>query len=292
MKTLKKWSPLALVTIAAALVFGFGANAARADSDAPTNVEKAAYTLTLDEGRYATTAQLRESGPPWPRAQYGALGYGQFIEFDDDDDLDTSKWTFTVTGDTAPTAAIHAVSGHMLFTSFATDNNTTSAAQDVEWIKFELGRNYIFVFAGTFNQVNANQGDIGFGVGIIDTDWLGDTAIMSDGLFFEVNDGDLALDLISAKNATQVSEYTRQANIFTVVDNVAFTVAMSVYMDPDVAAKGRVIVWVNERLVKDVTLTDIPDDEELGFAIAHQDGDGAANTFATDYIGFAGDRAK
>lgn len=222
--------------------------------------------------------------------QTGPVSYAKYVDFLRDTDLNTTDWTFTVTGSTAPTVVTHAVGGTATFTNAGADNDRIEVDETAEWIKFEAGKSYRLVFKGKYDCVTASQADIGFGVGIQDTDWLGDTAIMSDGLFFEVNDGDANLDLVQAYNATATTDYTRNAALATLTDNTTFKVVMDVVMDQTTSGKGRVIVWFNGSVVLDSILTSIPYDEELCIKYGIQNGAAEAQVLTVDYIGFNADR--
>lgn len=227
----------------------------------------------------------REGFENFPRGPYS---YCKFVDYTSDTDLNTTDWVFTVTGSTAPTTATHEIGGTAAFTNAAADNDRIEVDETAEYIK--LGLNATVLFVCRAKMSDATQADYGFGIGIIDTDWLGDTAIMSDGVFFEKNDGDTNLDFVCTKDASSTSDYTRQAALFT-CDTSYHEYAFMVQMDATTAGSGRVMVFVDGNNVYDGYLAaDLPDDEELCIKFGVQNGEAVAKTLTIDYIGVAGSR--
>ena len=216
-------------------------------------------------------------------------GIFRFTDYLVDTDLNTTDRTYTVTGSTAPTTVTHAHGGTAAFTNTTSDNDRIEVDETSEWIKLGLGRQCTFVYRFKVNE--KTQVDLGMGIGIIDTDWLGDTAVMSDGIFIEKNDGDAYLDLVIAYNATAVADYQRAAAIYTIADDTWYDLQVDIYMDSVTAGKGRIVVRIDGNVVSDATYTGLPYDEELCRKFGVQQGEATnAKTLTLDYDGAGIDR--
>lgn len=236
--------------------------------------------LVLVLGVGIAYAQLRDTH--FVMRDAGALTMVKSVEFFQDSDLGTTDWTYTVTNSTAPTTVTHAHGGTAAFTNAGADNDRIEVDETAEWVKLTDGIRARFQFRGTFSD--ATQADYGFGIGIIDTDWLGDSAIMSDGIFFEKNDGDTQVDIVIAYNASSTSDYVRVSNVFT-ADTSVHTYTLDILMDPTVDGAGRVIAYVDGAVVSDVIYASgLPYDEELCIKYGVQNGEGSAKTLTADYV--------
>lgn len=219
----------------------------------------------------------------------GSYSASKHVEFFADSDLGTTDWTYTVTNSTAPTTVTHANTGTAAFTNAAADNDRIEVDETAEWIKLTDGIRMRFQAKLTFSD--ATQADYGFGIGIIDTDWLGDTAIMSDGVFFEKNDGDTQIDVVIAYNATATTDYVRVSNVAT-ADTAAHVYTLDVIMDPTRDGAGQVIAYVDGVKVSDVFYSSgLPYDEELCIKYGVQNGEAVAKTLTTDYVAAGVNRA-
>ena len=252
------------------------------------DVEKGPYAMVDEYGDLVSIAQLQRVEGFTFNAN-GPVCYGRWSDFLQDLELSTTNATYTVTGSTAPTTVTHAVGGSAVFTNAAADNDRIEVSETSEWVKLELGKSYRFVFRGNVDAVTSGQTDIGFGLGVIDTDWLGDAAVVADGLFFEVNDGDTNLDLVTIYNG---GTYVRDAALVALTDATNFRVVLDVIMDRTTAGKGRIRVWVDGVLELNALRTGLPYDEELCLMYGIQNGAAEAQVLTIDYIGAAGDRTN
>lgn len=205
--------------------------------------------------------------------------------------LEYPNWVFTAVNDTIPLTATHADNGTLTVTNAGADNDGISAQGATEHVKFTDGRAYYIAGRFKLNPVTDEQCDFGFGVGIIDTDWLGDTDYLTDGLFIEVNDGDDDFDLIEAYNESAASGYTRASAMSNYADNTWFTLEMVVIMDGTTDGKGRILVWKDSVLIHDAYHTSICYDEELTPMFAFEAGEAAANVYDVDWIAVGADRS-
>lgn len=249
-------------------------------------------------------ARLLELGTPAMRPVDGPLGYFQAWDFtkdsevSNDNDTDSGQspvefpdWVFTVTGTTAPTVAAHGKGGLLTVTQATSDNDGLEVTGSSEWLKFEAGKSYRMVWIGKVNSITAGQVDWGFGLGLEDTAWLGDSDENTDGVFFEVNDGDTDIDLIVAYNDTDRANYSRTSALGTMPDDTTFTIVCDVIMDANTAQQGRIIVWIDGQLVHNSLHTGIVHDEELTLIWGIQNGAGSeANVITVDFVGAGGDR--
>lgn len=234
-----------------------------------------------------TLSQIREL---WAGSRIGgSQACSKFVDFLSDTDLNTTDWTFTVTNSTAPTTVTHEHGGSAAFANATADNDRIEVDETAEWIKLTDGIIMHFQCKAKFSD--ATQADYGFGIGIIDTDWLGDTAIMSDGIFFEKNDGDTNIDLVIAYNATSTSDYVRVAAIGT-ADTSYHVYDLVVIMDPTVDGAGYVYAFIDgAEVVSNYYSSGLPYDEELCIKYGVQNGEAAAKTLTLEYIGAAVNRS-
>lgn len=197
--------------------------------------------------------------------------------FDDFDIYTSTDWTVTTTeaGTGSATEAISdADGGVLLLTNAAGDDDNDFLQLGSETFKFESGKR--LWFKSRFKVSDATQSDVVMGLQITDTSPLD----VSDGVFFQKDDGDANLDFYVEKDGTQTSS----AAVSTLSDNT-YVEAAFFYNGIDA-----VEVFVNNTKVADLATTNLPDDEELTISFGIQNGEAAAKTMSVDYILVAKER--
>lgn len=182
-------------------------------------------------------------------------------------------WTITTTeaGAGSATEAIGDGSGGILVITNAAGDN------DLDFFQ-SLGESFLFVsgkklmFKARFKVSDATQSDFVMGLQITDTTPLD----VTDGIFFQKDDGDALLDFHVEKDGT-ASDAT---GIFTVVDDTYLTVEF--YYDGTVG--GDIDYYVNGNILGSLPLTNVPDDEELAISFGIQNGEAVAKVMTVDYI--------
>lgn len=190
--------------------------------------------------------------------------------FDDFDTYTAAQWTVTETHADITQALTSVDGGALLLSNRASNDDDICALQlIVETFKFVAGKQLLFK-ARFKTAAGATQIDWVMGLQITDTAPLD----VTDGVFFQKDDGDTNVDFHVEKNNAATSA-TALATWTTGYHTVTF------YYD------GVSKVWYG---FDDVTLgslavTDLPDDEELTVSFAVQNGDGTtAQTMEIDYI--------
>jgi hypothetical protein len=199
-------------------------------------------------------------------------GYHKFLE--DFDKYVAGDWTITEVG-TGTRALTDADGGALLITNAAADNDGNFFNKKGESFKFETGK--ALYFEARFKVSDATQSDFVVGLQITDTTPLD----VTDGIFFQKDDGDANLDFHAEKNST-ASDLTA---IHTVVADTYMVVAF--YYDGSTA---QINVFVDGAQVGYVPLTNVVDDEELTVSFGIQNGEAAAKTMTVDYIFVAKER--
>lgn len=183
-----------------------------------------------------------------------------------------ADWTLTTTeagaGD-ATEALTNVDGGALLITNDAADDDRDFFQLPVESFKWESTKR--LYFKARFKVSDATQSDIVMGLQITDTTPLA----VSDGIFFQKDDGDAFLDLHVEKNGTE----TLTAAVATLANDTYVTVAF--YYDP---GHGTVQYYVNDALAGESVITNIVDDEELTVSFGLQNGEAVAKTMTVDYI--------
>ena len=219
-----------------------------------------------------------------PLGQYGRPDPTVWHTFFNDFDTYTAgDWTVTVVG-TTPTAALTDIDGGaLLLTNAATDNSEIELQKVGESFLLTAGKKTIF--KAKFKVSDATQSDFLIGLAITDTTLMGAVsgAGVTDGVFFNKDDGDALLDVQCQKNAT--TGQTRAAGIATVADDTFLTVAW--YYD----GIDRIEYSVNDVMLGalDGSSTYLPD-TELTVSIAMMNGEAVAKTMTLDYIFAAQER--
>lgn len=191
--------------------------------------------------------------------------------FDDFDRFVAADWTITTTeagaGD-ASEALANVDGGVLLITNDAADNDADFFQKVGESFKFEAGKK--LWFKARFKVSDATQSDFVMGLQITDTTPLD----VTDGVFFQKDDGDASLDFHVEKNNTATSA----SAIHTVVSDTWLSVGF--YYD----GVSEVQYFVNDVKLGTSATTNLPDDEELTISFGIQNGEAVAKTMSVDYI--------
>jgi len=196
--------------------------------------------------------------------------------FNDFDTYVAGDWTITTTeagAGSATEALTDADGGVLLITNDDADNDADFFNKVGESFKFESGKK--LYFKSRFKVSDATQSDFVIGLQITDTTPLD----VTDGVFFQKDDGDASLDFHVEKDDTATSA----SAIATIVDDTYITVGFyyngvdAVYYYAGTDSKNPTL------LGKSVT-TNLPDDEELTISFGIQNGEAAAKTMSIDYI--------
>jgi len=196
--------------------------------------------------------------------------------FNDFDTYAAGDWTITTTeaGAGSATEALTNVDGGVLLVT------NDDADNDADFFN-KVGESFLMVagkkayFKARFAVSDAIQSDFVIGLQITDTTPLA----VSDGIYFQKDDGDASLDF----HVTKDSSSTSASAIATVVDDTYITVGFyydgvdSVYYYAGTDSK-------NPTLLGKSAVTNLPDDEELTISFGIQNGEAAAKTMSIDYI--------
>jgi hypothetical protein len=197
--------------------------------------------------------------------------------FDDFDRFTAADWTITTTeagGGDATEALTDEDGGVLLITNDAADDDADFFQLAAESFKFASGKKLFF--KARFKVSDATDSDFLFGLQITDTSPLD----VTDGVFFQKDDGDTNLDFHVEKDGTATSATA----IHTVEDATYLTVAF--YYDGD----SEVQYFVDDVKLGTSVTTNLPDDEELAVSFGIQNGAAAAKTMSVDYIFVAKER--
>ncbi len=215
----------------------------------------------------------------------GPSHFYDFFDFKEDIEVATTRWTWNVTNSTAPTTVNDAEFGTVTMTNAGADNDRIEASRIAEGFSLNVLAKTLW-FISRFKLSDVTDCDAGVGLVITDADWLGDSAVASDGIWFEKNDNDAYLDLVYARNATTTADYARFAALATLTADTFVTVAFRVITDPNTLGTGTVTPYVNGVAVGGQNYTiNTPYDEILPLAMGLQNGAAAAKTMTVDYIG-------
>lgn len=199
------------------------------------------------------------------------------VFFDDFDRYVAADWTITTTeagAGSATEALTDADGGVLLITNDDADNDADFFQKVGESFKFESGKKLFF--KARFKVSDATESDVVIGLQITDTTPLD----VTDGVFFQKDDGDTNLDFHVEKNNTA----TDATAIATLADDTYVSVAF--YYD----GKSSVSYFVDDVHLGTAATTNLPDDEELTVSFGIQNGAAAAKTMSVDYIFAAKER--
>jgi hypothetical protein len=205
------------------------------------------------------------------------------VYFNDFDHFTVGDWTITTTeaGAGSATEALTDVNGGvLLITNDAADNDADFFQKVGE--SFLLASGKKAMFKARFAVSDATQSDWVIGLQVTDTTPLAaDGDGVTDGIFFQKDDGDTNVDFYVQKNAT-----TGQLTCAAVTTAAAADTFMSLawYFD----GKRYVEVYKDDVLVYTADLTTtlstyLPD-TELTISFGIQNGEAVAKTMSVDYI--------
>lgn len=204
-----------------------------------------------------------------PRADY----FEFFNDFTRPTDYDTNDWTLTTVeaGASSATEAIGNIAGGVLVvTNDAADDDSDFFQLAKETFKWTTGK--ALEFEMRFKISDATQSDFVAGLQITDTTPLA----VSDGIYFQKDDGDAHLDFHVTKNATST-------DLLSITDLVNDTwIKIGFYYDGVDADK--IQVFINDVRAGAVALTNVPDDEELTVSFGIQNGEAVSKVLSVDYI--------
>lgn len=183
---------------------------------------------------------------------------------------DTADWDVTTTGSTPTFALTDGDNGLAIITLSTADNDHVFYQKKGESFKY-VARSPL-LFGMRFKVVDATQCDIIAGLMITDTTPL---TTVTDGIYFQKDDGDAYLDFHVAKNTTA----TDVTNLATLVDDTFITLQF--------AYDGGSKIWygTNGSALGSVALTNVSDDEELTISFGIQAGEATnVKTMTIDYV--------
>jgi len=193
------------------------------------------------------------------------------VYFNDFDAYAVADWVVTTTelGTGSATEAVGDVDGGALvLTNAAGDNDLDFLQLAGESFKFASGKK--MVFKARFKVSDATQSDFVMGLQITDTTPLD----VTDGVFFQKDDGDTSLDFHVEKDNTATSS----SAVHTMADDTFVVVAFAYDGDSEITA------FVDGTKVASVATTNMPDDEELAVSFGVQNGEAVAKVMTVDYI--------
>ena len=186
------------------------------------------------------------------------------------------EWTVTEVG-VGSRALTDINGGALLVTNAAADNDRNELQKVGESFLLAAGKRAFF--KARFKVSDATQSDFLIGLAVLDTTLQGavDGAGVTDGIFFNKDDGDALLDFNVQKNAT--TGQTRAAGVATVVADTFLTVAWAF----DGVSEVKYYVDGAQKGTLDGTSTYLPD-TELTVSFALMNGEAVAKTMTLDYI--------
>lgn len=196
--------------------------------------------------------------------------------FNDFDTYVAGDWTVTEVG--SGTRALTDIDGGaLLITNAAADNDRNELQKVGESFLLTAGKRAFF--KARFKVSDATQSDFLIGLAVTDTTLQGSVsgAGVTDGIFFNKDDGDALLDVQCQKNAT--TGQTRAAGVATVADDTFLTVAWAY----DGVSSLAYYVDNVQLGTLDASSTYLPD-TELTVSFAIMNGEGVAKTMTVDYI--------
>jgi hypothetical protein len=205
---------------------------------------------------------------------------GWHTYFNDFDTYVAGDWTITTTeagaGD-ATEALTDIDGGCLLITNDAADNDADFFQKVGESFLMEAGKRVFF--KARFKVSDATQSDFVIGLQITDTTPLA----VSDGIWFQKDDGDALLDVYCGKSSGAGT--TSAAGIATVVSDTFLTVAWAY------DGKGNLSYFVDNahKGTLDASSTYLPD-TELTISFGIQNGEAVAKTMTLDYVFAAKER--
>ena len=198
--------------------------------------------------------------------------------FNDFDTYVAGDWVVTETQSGATETLANEDGGVLLLTNTAADNDLVALQKVGESFLFESG--LPLFFKARFKVSDATQSDLVIGLQITDTTPLA----VTDGVYFQKNDGSTTLSFNVVKNSTATTE-----NVIALANATYITVAF--FYDGNQTIKYYAGTDSrNPSLLGEVGITNLPDDEELTISFALQNGEAVAKTMSIDYIFVAKER--
>ena len=193
------------------------------------------------------------------------FGARDFNWFDDFFEYTAGDWVVTEINDS--TQAMGDANGGVLVLTTLTAENDAASLQSVgEIFTFASGKE--LYFESRFKIGEATQSDFVMGLQVRDTTPLA----VSDGVFFQKDDGDALLDVHSCASSTCADA----TGVYTVVDDTYMK--LSFYYDG-----GTTITYAVDDVIKG-TMTATPATTELTVSFAVHAGSAAADVLTVDYI--------
>jgi hypothetical protein len=212
-----------------------------------------------------------------PLGQFGMLDPTKWIMyFNDFHTYVAGDWTVTEVG--SGTRALTDVNGGaLLITNAAADNDRNELQKLGEGFLLAAGKKAFF--KARFKVSDATQSDFLIGLAVLDTTLQGsvDSDGVTDGIFFNKDDGDALLDVSVQKNST--TGQNRAAGIATVVADTFLEVAW--YFD-GISEVQYFVDGVHKGSL-DASSTYLPD-TELTVSFAIMNGEAVAKTATIDYL--------
>lgn len=216
---------------------------------------------------------VEKASPLGMMGQLSPLTYHTF--FNDFDTYAAANWVVTNVG-TTPTQALTDADGGVLLLTMASTDDSSSFLQKVGESFLPASGKKLF-FAARFAVSDATQSDWVMGLQVTDTTPLD----VTDGIYFQKDDGDTNIDFYVSKNAT-TGRLTSTA--------VTTASAAGTYMDLAFYFDGKryITLWKDGVQVANVdltaTLSTYLPDTELTISFGVQNGEAVAKTMSVDYI--------
>jgi len=190
------------------------------------------------------------------------------VVFDDFAPYVAGDYTATETGAGGSVANTDAAGGTVLLTTDTLDNDNQFVQRKYETFLFVAGKP--MVFGARLKVSKTTQSDFVIGLQITDTSPLD----VTDGIFFQCDDGDANLDFHVEKDDTATS-----AAAFAVATAAAWFTLEFAYDGGKRIYYGKDGVELGYSVI-----TNAPDDELLTFSFGVQNGEAGAQTMEVDYI--------
>ena len=209
-------------------------------------------------------------------AEFGMPDPTKYHTFFEDFDIyydTTNNWTETATG-VSSGAIGNSDGGVLVLTNAAADNDAVFVQFNRETFKFVSGKK--LWFKSRFKVSDATQSDFIIGLQITDTTPLD----VTDGVFFQKDDGDANIDFYVEKNNTATS-----STAISTIEDDTYIVLGFYYNGID-----KIEYSVDGSIVGSSVITNLPDDEELTLSFGIQNGEAVAKVMSVDYLFVAKER--
>lgn len=193
-----------------------------------------------------------------------------YAYFEDFSYFAAANWTVTAVGTTPTTALTTGNGGLLLITNTAADDD--SCFLDKVGSSFLLDATKQSWFKTRFKVSDATQADVIIGLQITDTTPLS----VTDGIFFQKDDGDTHIDFYCRKDATTGS--TSVTDIGELANDTFIELAW--YYN----GSGNVYAFINGNAVANLATTGFFPDATLTVSFGIQNGEAVSKTMTVDYI--------